>query len=667
MEEKIPLRKKLSFRFMLLAVGIIVIFAITLVSINYNSGKRFSFRTNTEEFNEIIEITIEGFKNYLNDRKEFANVLVLSDYITNFMNNSGNPLIFERAQKSLEEHTRFFRDIKALHIVTMKKSYNVNLYSDNESFKMEGGQIVLSSKKSYIGKQYERIELIDKIKSDGDVFICAPYVDENTHKPMLTMISAIKNVGGEAFLAIDLSLDYFTDLYLSKINIGEKGFITFFDSERHVLYHPETSLIMSDRQPDYFQSIYKMIEEGKEDFILDEEGTKVRHLIHKFSPENSAVEYYFVASQPESEIMALMNNLVKIVIILTILFIFIMILSLSISFKLFFEKPINDVTKALKNIAESAEADITKKLEVKRDDELGLIAHYFNSFVDTIKGVVLSVSGNIVDVSSSHSQLASSMEQVSRTTAEQSNQISEVASAMEELSASSFEVSETAVNAKEKSETARDKTYEGQELLQTVVSTINIISENTDNLSRTVRNLLSSSMHIGSILDVINDIADQTNLLALNAAIEAARAGEAGRGFAVVAEEVRKLAEKTTMSTKEISDIITSLQEESEAADKNMTKAKESVDSGISAVESTNKVFMDIVNIADAVFDASSQIEASIKEQATTIGRTNDNVQVIASGIEESSRAISEVSHTIMDLQRKVEELKAVIERFKVS
>jgi len=98
-----------------------------------------------------------------------------------------------------------------------------------------------------------------------------------------------------------------------------------------------------------------------------------------------------------------------------------------------------------------------------------------------------------------------------------------------------------------------------------------------------------------------------------------------------------------------------------------MTKAKESVDNGINAVESTNKVFMDIVNIADAVFDASSQIEASIKEQAITVGRTNDNVQIIASGIEESSRAISEVSHTIMDLQRKVEELKAVIERFKVS
>jgi len=259
------------------------------------------------------------------------------------------------------------------------------------------------------------------------------------------------------------------------------------------------------------------------------------------------------------------------------------------------------------------------------------------------------------------------MEQVSRTTAEQSNQISEVASAMEELSASSFEVSETAVNAKEKAEAARDKTYEGQKLLQAVVSAINLISENTDNLSRTVRNLLSSSMHIGSILDVINDIADQTNLLALNAAIEAARAGEAGRGFAVVAEEVRKLAEKTTMSTKEIADIIKSLQEESEAADMNMTKAKESVDNGINAVESTNKVFMDIVNIADGVFDFSSQIEASIKEQATTVAKTNDNVQVIASGIEESSRAVAEVSHTISDLQRRVEELKAVIEHFKVS
>ncbi len=667
MDKKIPFRRKLSLRFMALAGGMIILFTLTLIYINYNSGKKFAFNTAAEEYREIVEGVIEGYKDYIADMAVVSKGIVSLDEINNYLNKIDDQEAFEKALNALNGYIQLFKDIDTFNIVSTGGSNSQKRYSDNESIKNDYKRVILSSNRALLGKVYSNDEIINQMEKGLDIYLSAPYLNEETHKPMFTMARSIKNSNVKGFVVMELHYEYFTDIYLSKINVGTKGFVMLFDSERNVLYHPDKEYIMSKNLPEHFTEAFDMIKAGKTDFVHKEDGVAVRHIVYKYSPKNSAVDYYFMASQPVSEIMSLTYNFVKIVILLTIVFIVVITVLLSLSFRYFFEKPINDVTEALKNIAESAEADITKKLEIKRDDELGLIAHYFNSFVDTIKGVVVSVRENIVDVSSSHSQLASSMEQVSRTTAEQSNQISEVASAMEELAASSFEVSETAVNAKEKSETARDKTYEGQELLQTVVSTINIISENTDNLSRTVRNLLSSSMHIGSILDVINDIADQTNLLALNAAIEAARAGEAGRGFAVVAEEVRKLAEKTTMSTKEISDIITSLQEESEAADKNMTKAKESVDNGINAVESTNKVFMDIVNIADAVFDASSQIEASIKEQATTVGRTNDNVQIIASGIEESSRAISEVSHTIMDLQRKVEELKAVIERFKVS
>jgi methyl-accepting chemotaxis protein len=665
MDKNISIIKKLSFRFMLLISGMLILFVLILVATNYYSGKNYAYQANAEEYREIIEGVIEGFKNYLSDRTEVSKGIISLDELKDFFNND-NPETFANAYKVIKIHAQFFSDIAELSIISIADNDKQTKYNDNESLRNSYKKIILSSNKENVGKLYDNDDVISKIESGSDVFMSAPYIDKNTNEPIIAIAVPV-NYNKKAFMIMELKVNYFTNMFLSKSNVGKKGFVILFDSEKHVLYHPDRQYIMSDNLPDHFSEAFKMAYEGKNDFVHKEDDTDVRHIIYKFTPENSVVDYFFMASQPVEEMMVLTHHFLKIICVAAIIFIIVILVLFNFSFRFFFEKPISTITRALKNIAESAEADVTKKLDIKRDDEIGFIAHYFNSFVDTIKTVVVSIRGNIVDVSSSHAQLASSMEQVSRTTAEQSNQISEVASAMEELSASSFEVSETAVNAKEKSETARDKTYEGQKLLQSVVSAINIISENTDNLSRTVRNLLSSSMHIGSILDVINDIADQTNLLALNAAIEAARAGEAGRGFAVVAEEVRKLAEKTTMSTKEISDIIKSLQEESEAADKNMTKAKESVDNGINAVESTNKVFMDIVNVADAVFDASSQIEASIKEQATTVGRTNDNVQVIASGIEESSRAISEVSHTIADLQRRVEELKTVIERFKVS
>jgi methyl-accepting chemotaxis protein len=652
---------------MLLAGGMLVLFVIVLLTINYHRGKKYAYNMSTEEYNELVEGLKQAYENYLDDRLNTLKDLTTFDEIKAYLENPQDVEARNSAKSILNRVDHFFRDIESISIAALG-STSEKLISDNESADNAGAnKIILSSIQNLIGTPYDKSNVIDELEKGKDFFISEPHMDNEGHKIMVDIASIIKEGNFKSFIVMEVNLDYFTNLFLSKINVGKRGYVLMVDSEKHIIFHPNKEYRMSDNQPEYFDEIFKNIEKGKNTFVIDEEGISTRLIIYKYSHDNSAVDYYFVANQPTSEIMALTHNFIWTISLASLIFIVLIILLTNIAFKYLFEKPISSVIRALKNIAESAEADITKKLEIKREDELGLIAHYFNSFVDVIKEVVLSIKGNIVDVSSSHAQLASSMEQVSRTTAEQSNQISEIASAMEELSASSFEVSEISVNAKEKSEKARDKTYEGQKLLQSVVTTINTISENTDNLSRTVRNLLSSSMHIGSILDVINDIADQTNLLALNAAIEAARAGEAGRGFAVVAEEVRKLAEKTTMSTKEISDIIKSLQEESEAADKNMTKAKESVDSGINAVDATNKVFMDIVNIADVVFDASSQIEASIKEQAATIGRTNDNVQVIASGVEESSRAIAEVTHTIADLQRKVEELKAVIERFKAS
>jgi methyl-accepting chemotaxis protein len=667
MNKKIAFGKKISFRFMAIVVGLITLFVIILLFVFYNSSKKHAYKMIAEEHREVIEIVIEGFKDYISDNIATAKNIISQDEIKSFLNNIDSSTAFEKALKQLKGEISFSKDIDSLSVISLEKSANQNLYSDNESLGSIYKKIILSSKETLLGEPYDNNDVLEQVENGNDFFISAPYLDESTNKPMFTLAILMKNGTKKAFIEVKSSFEHFLTYYLTNINFGTSGYVAMVDSEKNVIYHPNKEYIMTKNLPLELSKAFEMIEEGENDYVDKTDNGKVRHMIYTYSPENSAVEYYLITSHPVKEFMAQTYNFITIVILYALIFVIVTSIALFVFLKYNFIRPITSVTNALKNIAESAESDLTRKLEIRRDDELGLVAFYFNSFVDVIKEVIASVRENVVNVSSSHMQLSSTMEQVSRTTAEQSNQISEVASAMEELSASSFEVNEIAANAKEKSEAARDKTYEGQELLQSVVSTINLISENTDNLSRTVRNLLSSSMHIGSILDVINDIADQTNLLALNAAIEAARAGEAGRGFAVVAEEVRKLAEKTTMSTKEIANIIKSLQEESEAADMNMSKAKESVDNGINAVGAANKVFIDIVNIADTVFDSSSQIEASIKEQATTIAKTSENVQVVASGIEQSSHAIYEVSRTISDLQRRVNELKAIIEHFIVS
>ena len=314
----------------------------------------------------------------------------------------------------------------------------------------------------------------------------------------------------------------------------------------------------------------------------------------------------------------------------------------------------------------SGDGDLTKRIQVNSKDELADLSHHINAFIENVQTIIVEVKSSADEVASSNNQLAATMEELSTTFDSQSKQVSSMVASMDTIS----DISRSTADALSKNMGILDKTAnqtnEGSGQLDNVRKNMEDIKSQTVRLSQTIDKLSSSSAQIGDILTVINDIANQTNLLALNAAIEAARAGEAGRGFAVVADEVRKLAERTQHATGEIETIITSLQQESQSASKEMASSAESVQGGVENIMITTEGFKNVVGGVMSLHKDTMAVSNAVSDQYNSIQSVVDNAQVIASGIEESNAAVSEVTSTVNHLQQRTEGLRNLVGRFKI-
>lgn len=216
--------------------------------------------------------------------------------------------------------------------------------------------------------------------------------------------------------------------------------------------------------------------------------------------------------------------------------------------------------------------DLRSKVDIASSDEFGRIANHFNLFIDTTRAALSDIMSQVDVITRSGEKMKMSVQDISGGISSQGNEVEQLMELLNELNMSIGQIAESAVETSHKSADTLNITNESKKSVDITVEQIEEIAESVEQNKKFIENLRTSAEAIGSISGVINDIADQTNLLALNAAIEAARAGEHGRGFAVVADEVRKLAEKTQTSTKEIDGMIASLRGEMQGIVENFPK-----------------------------------------------------------------------------------------------
>ncbi|MBN2297669.1 MAG: cache domain-containing protein [Deltaproteobacteria bacterium] len=413
----------------------------------------------------------------------------------------------------------------------------------------------------------------------------------------------------------------------------ETGYLTIFTSDGTCISHPNQEYIGN-------KTLY-----DTHDFIRDAVNKKQGYTTYSFEGKekwgylayNKDLDWVMWATAYKNEALAKINA-AKINMYIFMFFIAIVVTAAAILVATRIARVANEISNKMMDIAQG-DANLSIRLPVLSQDEVGDIAHWFNEFVSKLEEVIINVKMAAVQVDTATQEVSAGSQGLSQATQEQASAIEQIAATIEEMTSS---IKQNASNASQ-----------GREKAKTMVHMANSSGEASQELVLGMSEISDASKKIGDIIVTVNEVAFQTNLLALNAAVEAARAGEHGKGFAVVAEEVRALAQRSAEAAKQIKNLIEDTVNKISAGDNMVKKSRESLEEIISYIESLSQTM--------------DEIAAASSEQASGVDELNRAISQIDNTTQQNSSTVEELASTSDNLSTEAKDLATTVGKFKVS
>ncbi len=533
------------------------------------------------------------------------------------------------------------------------------------------------------GSVYSKIDISNedffrRARQNGDAVISEMEVSHATGKPIVTACAVIKSESGE-FLGVVGSVikaEYFANLIADR-KLGQTGYGYMLNKKGYMVAHPKPENILkldvtgiAEMTPINKPMLAGEI--GVEEYIF--QGVPK---IAGFAPVG-VNGWSISATQDQHEFLAASHAIRNTNIIIAL------VAGLIVAVFVFFSarsivRPINAAVAGLKDIAQG-EGDLTMRLEASTKDEVGELARWFNTFIEKLQGIIKDITGGVETLSSSSTELSAISEQMTQSSQNVSDKATTVSAAAEEMSTNM----NTVAAAMEQSATNTNMVATASEQMSATIGEIARNAEKARGISDEAAQKASSASTnmdqlgaaanaIGKVIETITDISEQINLLALNATIESARAGEAGKGFAVVANEIKELAKQTAEATQDIKEKIEGIQgttsttvgQISEIAQV-INDVNDVVGTIATAVEEQSAATKDIATNVAQASDGIQEVNENINQSSTVSGEISCDIAEVSVSMNEMSTSSSQVNLSAQELSKLSEELKHMVEQFKV-
>ncbi|WP_144211593.1 methyl-accepting chemotaxis protein [Shewanella donghaensis] len=494
--------------------------------------------------------------------------------------------------------------------------------------------------------------------TERQLILTKPYLDVAYNILVVTLAAQTKNgvIGG------DLSIDGLVN-DVNRMKLPSNGFAIMMHKDGTVIAYKDPSKTMGhistiDTDLDY--NLLKQNRTSNELMPIHFSPEDKNKLVWAEDIPNTDWELILILDQETLEAPLTSLLLTQLGIAAIVLLISMATISWMISTLL---APLSKVSQALGRIA-NGNGDLTQRIEIDTQDEVGTLAENFNSFVDSQHQLINQIREVAQKLDEEADQSLLNSHQAEKEIQVQQQEVTMVATAVTEMASATNEIASNAEQTATAAQQSSNSSIQGQGLVNNTRKSINLLAEEVTQATDVIGELSRHAQAISSILSTIQGIAEQTNLLALNAAIEAARAGDQGRGFAVVADEVRVLSHRTQDSAREIYETIDTLQQTTSKAVTLMQSSQSLASNSVNDADEATKAIEEITQAVTLISDMASQIATAAEEQTQVTSEITQNTVAIKDVTDEISIASSNGLLQAQDLKKQAKSLNDLVATF---